>query len=173
MKLKDKIRNEHGVVTINNLRSLIHETTQKLTRFGYMTSKDVQKKIDLVVEYYIMSYYRLQNMDGFTLDDIAKDIEFAISIVMDLPIYPDVVDKKYEDVLWWVIYQLTGFEDVHMTSDLPELSSRIIESINMVELGEYPESSLESFHKIQLEECITQLYQIIMASFMYDDDFNF
>ena len=50
MKLKDKIRNEHGVVTIDNLRGILQDSITKLTKFSYNVSKDFQKKINLVVE---------------------------------------------------------------------------------------------------------------------------
>ena len=151
MKLKDKIRNEHGVVTIDNLRGILQDSITKLTKFSYNVSKDFQKKINFVVEYYIMNYYRTQDIEG---------IDY-------------VVDKEYDDVLWWVVYQQFGIEELHFTDYSSPIVLRVLEAINCVESGDYPESYLDSFHHIQLEECINNLYSEMMSEFLYGEDFNF
>lgn len=173
MKLKDKIRNEHGVVTIDNLRGILQDSITKLTKFSYNVSKDFQKKINLVVEYYIMNYYRTQDIEGIDYEDLLKEIELVLSIVTDVPIYTDVVDKEYDDVLWWVVYQQFGIEELHFTDYSSPIVLRVLEAINCVESGDYPESYLDSFHPIQLEECINNLYSEMMSEFLYGDDFNF
>lgn len=92
---------------------------------------------------------------------------------MDIPIYNNVIDKKYDDVLWRVIYRLFDIEDLYSEDYSSEIVTRIIDVINCVEVGEYPESFLDSFHPIQLEECINQLYLIMMSEFMFGDKFKF
>jgi len=113
MKLTEKIKNEQGIVLIDGLRKIIQDSTSKLTNFSYKVSKDLQKKINLIVEYYIMSYYSTQDIEGVTYEDLLKNIELVLSIAMDIPIYNNVIDKKYDDVLWWVIYRLFDIEDLY------------------------------------------------------------
>ncbi len=173
MKLTEKIKNEQGIVLIDGLRKVIQDSTSKLTNFSYKVSKDLQKKINVIVEYYIMSYYSTQDIDGVTYEDLLKNIELVLSIVTDIPIYTNVVDKKYDEVLWWVIYRLFDIGDLYSEDYSSEIVTRIFDVVNCVEAGEYPESCLDSFLSIQLEECINQMYLIMMSEFMFGDKFQF
>lgn len=91
----------------------------------------------------------------------------------DEPLYSNLVDKKNDEVLWWIIYRLFAADDLYSVDYSSEIVSRINDAINCVECGEYPITYLESFHSIQLEECINQLYLFIMSDFMFGDKYQF
>lgn len=173
MKLTEKVKNEHGVVTIDRLREIVQKSINDLTKSYYIVSKKNQKNLTLIVEYYIMIYYRMQNIDKVSHKGVLNNIELVLSIMTDEPFYSNLVDKKYEDVLWWIIYQLISIDELSSTDYSSEIVSRIIDAINCVECGEYPKSYLDSFHIIQLEECIHQLYLFVMSDFMFGDKLHF
>ena len=173
MKLIEKIKNEHGVVTIDRLREIVQKSINDIIKSHYIVSKNNQKSLSLIVEYYIMIYYRMQNIDKVSDQDLLNNIELVLSIMTDEPFYSNLVDKKYEDVLWWIIYQLVSIDDLSSTDYSSEIVSRIVDAINCVESGEYPKSYLDSFHTIQLEECIHQLYLFVMSDFMFGDKLHF
>ena len=173
MKLIDKVKNEHGVVTIDKLREIVQKSINDLTNNRYIVSSGNRTKLSLIVEYYIMIYYRTQNIEKVNYKELLNNIELVLSTVTDEPLYSNLVDKKNDEVLWWIIYHLFGADDLYSVDYSSEIVSRINDAINCVECGEYPITYLESFHSIQLEECINQLYLFIMSDFMFGDKYQF
>ena len=163
MKLTEKIKNEHGVVTIDRLRKVIQDSISNL--IGQMDNylNYMSKKANLIVEYYIMHYYRTQEIDGVTYEELLKNIELVLSLVSDT----NVINKHYNEILWWVIYRLFEVDAEMSTSFSSDLVSNIYDIINYVEVGEYPKSCLDLFPTNVLEECINQMYLIMMSDFVF------
>ena len=163
MKLTEKIKNEHGVVTIDRLRKVIQDSISNLIGQMDNSLNYMSKKANLIVEYYIMYYYRNQEIDGVTYEELLKNIELVLSLVSDT----NVINKHYNEILWWVIYRLFEVNAETSTSFSSDLVSNIYDIINNVEVGEYPKSCLDFFSTNVLEECINQMYLIMMSDFVF------